>query len=111
MALALLAAALVLTGCPNPVDDDPARGGTVSITGTAQVGQTLTAFITALTGQAGTLHYQWKAGDDNVGTDQNTYNPVAGDVGKTITVIVSSSGNSGNGTSAPTTAVAANGMH
>jgi hypothetical protein len=40
-----------------------------------------------------------------VGTDQNSYRPVVADVGNTITVTVTTSGNTGSVTSAPTTAV------
>jgi hypothetical protein len=87
--------------------DLPTLGGTVSITGTAKIGETLTVNISALTGQAGTLSYQWKAGDGDVGTNQSTYTPEAADVGKTITVTVSSSGNSGSVTSTATGVVAA----
>ncbi|GAB6391976.1 MAG: hypothetical protein MdMp014T_1349 [Treponematales bacterium] len=88
---------------PVPV---PVLGGTVSITGTAAVGETLTAVTSGLTGQAGTLHYQWKAGTGAVGTDQSTYLVQAADKGKTITVTVTSSGSTGSVASAPTQAVA-----
>ncbi|GAB6390787.1 MAG: leucine-rich repeat protein [Treponematales bacterium] len=82
---------------PVPV---PVLGGTVSITGTAAVGETLTAVTSGLTGQAGTLHYQWKAGTGAVGTDQSAYTIALADYGKTITVTVTSSGNSGSVTGA-----------
>ena len=36
----------------------------------------------------GSLHYQWKSGSDNVGTDSPTYTPVQDDGGKTISVVV-----------------------
>jgi hypothetical protein len=104
----LLIGLLTLTGCPNPEDEPevsaPALAGTVRIDGSAQVGATLTANI-ALTEQAGTLTFQWKAENSDVGTDQNSYRPVAADVGNTITVTVTASGNTGSVTSAPTTAV------
>jgi hypothetical protein len=83
----------------------PALGGAVSIGGAAQVGQTLTANTGGLTGLSGTLVYQWKAGVDTVGTNTNTYSPAEADLGKTITVAVISTGNTGSVTSAPTTAV------
>ena len=86
----------------------PALAGTVTITGTAQAGQTLTANVDDLTNQSGDLFYQWKAGDDSVGTNTATYVPTVGDVGKTITVTVSSTGNSESITSDPTAEVPLN---
>ncbi|MEN9360792.1 MAG: hypothetical protein RL095_2327 [Verrucomicrobiota bacterium] len=65
------------------------HSGGVSISGTAQAGVILSASSTL--GDAdglGTLHYQWQADGSNVGTDASTYAPVAGDVGKAITVSV-----------------------
>jgi len=82
---------------------DPALTGTVSINGTAEVGQTLTADTTALGGK-GTISYQWKRGETVVGTD-STYVIVADDAGETITVTVTRSGNSGSKTSDPTAVV------
>ncbi|GAB6393049.1 MAG: leucine-rich repeat domain-containing protein [Treponematales bacterium] len=79
---------------------NPVLGGAVSITGTAAVGETLTAVTSGLTGQAGTLHYQWKAGTGAVGTDQNTYLVQTADKGKTITVTVTASGSTGSVASA-----------
>ena len=83
----------------------PALNGTVTINGTPKVGKILTAVTEGLTGQVGTLHYQWKVDEAAVGTDQSTYCPVIADLNKTITVTVTSSGNSGSVTSGPTTAV------
>ena len=80
-------------------------GGTVSISGEAIVGRTLTAVTTALTGQIGTLSYQWKAGGNIVGADIRNYKITPVDVGKTITVTVTSSGNDGSITSDATAAV------
>ncbi|GAB6393001.1 MAG: hypothetical protein MdMp014T_2374 [Treponematales bacterium] len=74
----------------------PALMGTVSITGTAAMGQTLTANTASLVyDTSGTLSYQWKAGGDNVGTNQ-TYTPALSDYGKTITVTVTASKNAGS---------------
>ena len=81
----------------------PTLTGTVSITGTAQVGQTLTANTLNLGGR-GTITYQWKRGSTSIGTN-NTYVIQSADVGSTITVTVSRSGNSGSVTSAPTASV------
>jgi hypothetical protein len=85
--------------------------GTVSISGTARVGETLTADTTALGGE-GTITYQWKRTKDgtttNIGTD-STYLVQAADEGSTITVTVTRSGFSGNKTSGPTATVTAEG--
>ncbi|MEQ4486223.1 S-layer homology domain-containing protein, partial [Cohnella silvisoli] len=80
--------------------------GTATITGTAQEGQTLTA---ALAGgnNTGTLSYQWKSNAAIVGTNSTTYVPVAGDIGKTITVVITSSVQAGSVTSSATSAVIA----
>jgi uncharacterized protein YjdB/lysophospholipase L1-like esterase len=67
--------------------------GTVTITGTAQWGQTLTANVTNVTPDAGdSLSYVWTDSDGKqVGTD-NTYVPTEADVGKTLTVTVKGTG-------------------
>jgi hypothetical protein len=70
------------------------------------VGRTLTADTTGLTEQSGTLSYAWKANDVSVGTDASTYTVGSNDLGKTITVTVTSTGNTGSITSNPTAAVA-----
>jgi len=57
----------------------------VSISGTAQVGKTLTATVDATDA---TISYQWQADGSNVGSDSNTYVVQAADVGKKITVTV-----------------------
>ena len=64
----------------------------VTITGTAQVGKTLTATATS-TPTAGTLTFQWKRGATNVGTGAS-YTPVPADLGAALTVVAtfSSSG-------------------
>ncbi|GAB6392400.1 MAG: leucine-rich repeat domain-containing protein [Treponematales bacterium] len=75
----------------------PALMGTVSITGTAAVGETLTASTASLVyDTSGTLSYQWKAGGDNVGTNQSAYTIALADYGKTITVTVTASKNAGS---------------
>jgi hypothetical protein len=84
----------------------PALTGTVSVTGTAQVGQSLTANTGSL-GGSGAISYQWIQGaSTNVGTNSATYIPVAFDVGQTIKVRVSRAGYSGTVTSPATLAVA-----
>ena len=83
----------------------PPLAGTVSISGTAQQGQTLTANTSAL-GGIGTIFYQWKRGTTDIGTNSSIYVLQSADVGSTITVTVTRSGYTGSLTSAPTAAVA-----
>lgn len=82
-----------------------------SITGTAQVGQTLTGATGTWTGTpAPTLTRQWLANDVAiVGATGATYVPVVGDVGKTIKLRVTGTNTSGSAqaTSAATAAVIA----
>jgi hypothetical protein len=80
-------------------------GGTVSILGETRVGQQLTVDESALLYQAGTPAYQWKKNGTNIGTNSTTYLIETADLGATITVVVSYSGNAGNVTSAATAAV------
>ena len=82
----------------------PALTGTVSITGTAQVGQTLTAVTTGL-GGSGTISYHWMRGGNNIGSDSSTYVVRTTDIGNTITLIVSRTGNSGTVSSNPTAVI------
>jgi hypothetical protein len=80
----------------------PALTGSVSINGTAQVGQTLTANTNAL-GGSGTISYQWRRGENNInGATGSAYIAQSVDAGSTISVTVTRSGNSGSITSAPT---------
>ena len=81
----------------------PVLLGTVSITGTAQAEQTLTANTGNLGGSGG-ISYQWRRGDTNIGTEK-TYKVKDTDVGSSITVRVTRSGNSGSVTSSPTSVV------
>ena len=92
----------------------PAKGAPV-ITGTAQVGQSLTADITGISDSDGltnvSYNYQWLAdGAEIAGATSSTYTLVASDQGKTIKVKVSFTDDAGNHetlTSAPTAAVSA----
>lgn len=82
-----------------------------AITGTAQVGQTLTVSNGTWTSKTSiTYARQWRAGGVNIsGATGTTYVPVTGDVGKVITCVVTAS-NANGGTSvvtAPTAAVIA----
>lgn len=56
-----------------------------AITGTAQVGQTLTVTNGTWAGPARTFTRQWKRGTTNVGAGGTTYVPVVGDIGSPIT--------------------------
>ena len=103
----------------NAVNDDPS--GTVTISGTPQVGQTLTADTSGITDADGpdplTFTYQWNthASGANTAIDNATsatYTPVAGNVGDQITVSVryTDAGNEDEGplTSAPTAVIQTN---
>ena len=92
--------------------------GVPTITGTAQVGKTLTAVTTGITDADGltspTYTYQWIRVDgteaDIAGENSSTYTLVDADLGKTIKVKVSftdDASNSETGTSAATVTVAA----
>ena len=66
--------------------------GTVNITGTAKFGQALTADTTGITNNTGTLTYKWYRGSDEIiGATGSTYTLVEDDIGKTITVKITSS--------------------
>ena len=66
--------------------------GTASITGTEKFGQTLTADTTGITNNTGTLIYKWYRGSDEIiGATGSTYTLTADDIGKTITVEITSS--------------------
>jgi hypothetical protein len=89
----------------------PLLTGTISITGTAKAGETLTA-VTGSLGGSGTITHQWQRGDTangsawtNIGSNSATYIPVASDVGKYIRLTVSRAGNSGSVISSETSAV------
>ncbi|MCL2143092.1 MAG: Ig-like domain-containing protein, partial [Methanomassiliicoccaceae archaeon] len=93
--------------------DKASLDGVVTITGTAQFGETLTADTGALetnvTGYLdfGTLSYEWKRGAAVVGTNAATYVLTAADVGQTITVTVTASNCDGSVASAATSSVSA----
>lgn len=75
-----------------------------TISGTAVVGQTLTASANGVTGYpTPTLSYQWKRGATNIGTNASTYTLVQADAGNTsnITCVVTATnaGGSANATS------------
>jgi len=94
------------------IESNSTLTGTVTITGVANVGYTLTANTGNLSGN-GTISYQWKRCDtkDAAGTDitlngtGSDYTPVAADIGKFIKVTVSRAGYSDSITSDATDAV------
>ena len=100
--------ALIVTAANSPATGAP------TITGTAQVGETLTASTTGISDSDGltnaTFTYQWLADDaDIAGATGSTYTLVAADSGKAIKVQVSFTDDAGNAeslTSAATTAAA-----
>ena len=80
-------------GTPEAPPNSPARGAP-TISGTAQVGETLTADTDGIEDDDGladaVYSYQWLADDaDIAGATSDTYTPVADDVGKAIKVKVS----------------------
>jgi hypothetical protein len=95
------------------IDIVPTNSSVPTISGTAQVGQTLTAAPGTWTHNPTSFTYQWKrAGTAIGGATGLTYVPVTGDVGNTLTVSVvatNSGGSSSPATSAATSAVAAAG--
>ncbi len=65
--------------------------GIVTITGTAQVGKTLTAKLIDPDGPVndGNASYQWQRGGENIiGANEKTYTPVEADIGSTLGVRV-----------------------
>lgn len=69
-----------------------------AITGTAQVGQTLTVTNGTWAGNTATYTRQWKRGAVDVGTGGLTYQPVVGDIGFPITCVVTATNSTGSAT-------------
>ena len=98
-----------------PQDPNTLATGAPTITGTAQVGETLTADTSGIADADGltnaTFAYQWLADDADIGgATASTYTVVAGDVGITLKVRVNFTDDAGNDesvTSDATGAVAA----
>lgn len=85
--------------------DPAALTGTASITGTLKFGEELTATLTG-GNNTGTLTYKWYRDSAEISSATNsTYTLVEDDIGKTITVKVSSTVQTGEITSAATAAV------
>lgn len=79
-----------------------------TITGTAQVGNTLTVGVGNWVGAPTSFTYQWKRGGTNIASaTASTYALVSADLGNTITVTVTGTGEagSGSGTSVATATV------
>ena len=99
---------------PEPPANNPATGSP-AITGTAQVGETLTVDTSGIGDEDGlenaAFSYQWLADGTAIsGATANAYTPVEADEGKAITVQINFTDDAGNDetlTSAPTDAVAA----
>ena len=109
------ATATVSYAIQQQIANNPATG-TPTITGTAQVGETLTADTTGIAdadGVSGAIFtYQWVANDgtsdtDITGATNSTYTPVAADEGKTIKVRVSFTDDAANAESLTSGATAA----
>ena len=72
----------------------------VSISGTAQYGEELTADISNITNNTGTLSFKWQRnGGDISGAASQTYTIIADDVGQSVTVVVTSDVQTGSLTS------------
>jgi len=94
-----------LITCEEPItSSQPALKGTVTIDGTAEVGQTLTVNTTSL-GGSGLITFQWMRGGAIVIGSSATYTLQTADTGSTITVTVTRSDNSGSVTSPPTATI------
>ena len=92
------------TNSPHPASG--ALGGSASISGTPKYNEVLTAVTTSITGNTGTFSYQWKRnGADITSATNSTYKLVEDDIGKTITVAISSNVESGTIVSSATATV------
>ena len=76
----------------------PSLGGTATISGTNEIGQTLTAETGSITGASGNWHYTWFAGTDAAANaeDQSTLVIDRADAGKVITCVITSTDTSGS---------------
>ena len=107
--LLTVCAVFIITACPSPNNNtsgDPDLTGTISINGTAQVGQTLTVDTFNLNG-SGNISYRWYRDNAPIsGADRNSYTLVDADHGARIKVEVKRDGYSGSVSSSPTAPVA-----
>lgn len=74
----------------------PRNTAAPAVTGTAQVGQTLTTTNGSWAGNTPTFARQWKRGATNVGAGGLTYVVQAGDVGSTIKCVVTATNSTGS---------------
>jgi hypothetical protein len=85
-----------------PISED---GPTVRVNGalstTGHVGDSLACSTGNWYGAPTSFAYQWKSAAANVGTNSNTYTPVAGDAGKSITCVVTATNATGGSTIGP----------
>ena len=109
------AATDAVAAAPDPVTENSAATGAPTISGTAQVDETLTASVSGIDDADGlenaSYSYQWIRGSTDIGgATDSTYTLVDADEGETIKVRVSFTDDAGNAeslTSAATDAVAA----
>ena len=73
-------------------------GGTATITGTYKIGSELTVDTTEIENipDDGNFIYQWKAGNEEVGSSIATYTPTGDDAGKLITCVITHTDTSGS---------------
>ena len=110
-ALSIWAAAIV-TGPADQPESNTAATGTPTISGTPQVGQTLTADTAGIADADGlenvSFSYQWLADDTAIQDATNsTYTLADADAGKTVKVQVSFTDDAGNDETLPSAATAA----
>jgi len=96
--LALICFTMIACQVPESETVIPSLTGTISISGIAEVGETLTVKTSSLGGK-GTISYQWKRGTIKIGTNSSTYIVQSADVDSVITVTVTRSGYTGSVTS------------
>jgi hypothetical protein len=90
------------------IDIIPTNSSVPTISGTAQVGQTLTATTGVWMHNPTSFTYQWnRAGSAIAGATASTYVPVAADVGNTLTVSVVATNSGGSSSAATSTATSA----
>lgn len=88
------------TPTPTPTPSAPVNLSLPVITGTRTKGQTLTVSSGAWLNSPTSYDVQWKSNGVNVGTNLNTYALVAGDVGATITCVVTATNAVGSSSAA-----------
>jgi hypothetical protein len=111
LALLPLLALPFFFSCVNPAGGGGTRelSGTVSIIGIPQTDSVLVADTTALINRSGEASYTWKRNGTGAGENLPVYYLTQDDVGYSITVTVSFSGNTGSVSSAATETVSAPG--